>query len=72
MLLKGKGPGGMAPPFLLGVDSDDESKVNIDKTVNSVPIPMSVDSDDGKIIFIAILNLFFSVDIFSQIGRAFR
>ncbi|KAI4455130.1 histone-lysine n-methyltransferase setd1 [Holotrichia oblita] len=48
MLLKGKGPGGMAPPFLLGVDSDDESKVNIDKTVNSVPIPMSVDSDDGN------------------------
>lgn len=48
MLLKGKGPGGMAPPFLLGVDSDDESKANIDKSVNSVPIPMSVDSDDGN------------------------
>ncbi|KRT81143.1 RNA binding protein [Oryctes borbonicus] len=48
MLLKGKGPGGIAPPFLLGVDSDDESKANIDKTVNSVPIPMSVDSDDDR------------------------
>lgn len=46
MLLKGKGPGGMAPPFLLGVDSDDETKPN---PVNSVPIPMSVDSDDGTI-----------------------
>ncbi|GJQ80667.1 hypothetical protein Trydic_g9251 [Trypoxylus dichotomus] len=48
LLLKGKGPGGMAPPFLLGVDSDDDSKANIDKTVNSVPIPMSVDSDDDR------------------------
>lgn len=52
MLLKGKGPGGMAPPFMsLGVDSDsEETKTNVDKSVNSVPIPMSVDSDDGKLL----------------------
>lgn len=45
LLLKGKGPGGMAPPFLtLGVDSDDESKLT-DKP-GKLPIPTSIDSDD--------------------------
>lgn len=48
LLLKEKG-GGMAPAFLsLGDDSDDESKAGIDKSLNSVPIPTSIDSDDDR------------------------
>lgn len=47
LLLKGKGSGGMAPPFLtLGVDSDDDGK-SPDK-LGKLPIPTSIDSDDGK------------------------
>lgn len=50
LLLKGKGPGGMAPPFLsLGVDSDDESKGILSN--KPISIPTSIDSDDGKNIF---------------------
>lgn len=49
LLLKEKGCGGMAPPFLsLGVDSDDESKAGIEKSLKSAPIPTSIDSDDGN------------------------
>lgn len=51
LLLKGKCPGGMAPPFMsIGVDSDDESKTNIENSLKPVPIPTSVDSDDGKLV----------------------
>lgn len=47
MLLKGKGSGGIAPPFLqFGGDSDDEH--NADFASKPPPIPTSVDSDDGK------------------------
>ena len=53
MLLKGRGAGGIAPPFLsFGIDSDEESKPAIDKSVKPVQIPMSIDSDDGKSYFI--------------------
>uniref|UniRef100_A0A9E8M5P1 [histone H3]-lysine(4) N-trimethyltransferase n=1 Tax=Colaphellus bowringi TaxID=561076 RepID=A0A9E8M5P1_9CUCU len=46
LLLKEKGAGGMAPPFLaFGVDSDDESKAS-DKLPKHLPIPTSMDSDD--------------------------
>ncbi|RZC33408.1 RRM 1 domain containing protein, partial [Asbolus verrucosus] len=49
LLLKGRGSGGMAPPFLtLGGDSDDESKSSFDKMPKSVPIPTSIDSDDDR------------------------
>ncbi|KAJ8913700.1 hypothetical protein NQ315_007417 [Exocentrus adspersus] len=48
LLLKEKGSGGMAPPFLaLGVDSDDESKSS-DKLPKHLPIPTSLDSDDDR------------------------
>lgn len=47
MLLKGKGSGGMAPPFLtLGDDSEDEKVPNADGDNKSMHIPTSVDSDD--------------------------
>lgn len=46
LLLKEKGSGGMAPPFLaLGADSDDESKSS-EKLSKHLPIPTSLDSDD--------------------------
>lgn len=53
MLLKGKGSGGMAPPFLQfgGVsDSEDELKIPLHSTTpqKNAPIPTSIDSDDGK------------------------
>lgn len=49
MLLKGRGPGGIAPAFLnLGSDLDDESSPSKNTTI---PISTSVDSDDdGKFI----------------------
>lgn len=47
MLLKGKGPGGIAPPFLqFGGDSDDDH--NSEFASKPPPIPTSVDSDDGN------------------------
>lgn len=52
MLLKGKGPGGMAPPFLsLGADSDDDAKNILNSTPKPISIPTSIDSDDGIMIF---------------------
>lgn len=46
LLLKEKGSGGMAPPFLnFGADSDDDSKAS-DKLLKQVPISTSLDSDD--------------------------
>lgn len=52
LLLKGRGTGGMAPPFLtLGGDSDDDTKGCFDKMAKSVPIPTSIDSDDGQLLF---------------------
>lgn len=49
MLLKGKGSGGLAPPFLnIGGDSEDEAKTSGIKPPQPIPIPTSVDSDDGK------------------------
>lgn len=51
LLLKGRGTGEKAPPFLLlGGDSDDESKSSFDRMPKSVPIPTSIDSDDGNIV----------------------
>ncbi|XP_068901901.1 histone-lysine N-methyltransferase SETD1 isoform X4 [Tenebrio molitor] len=48
LLLKGRGSGDMAPPFLtMGGDSDDESKSSFDKMPKAVPIPTSIDSDTG-------------------------
>lgn len=48
LLLKGKGPGGVAPPFLaLGVDSDDDGK----SPHKNFGIPTSIDSDDGTFLF---------------------
>ncbi|KAG5900058.1 hypothetical protein JTB14_016032 [Gonioctena quinquepunctata] len=48
LLLKEKGAGGMAPPFLaFGADSDDESKAS-DKLPKHVPIHTSIDSDDDR------------------------
>lgn len=50
MLLKGKGSGGIAPPFLtFGGESEDET--NIDLIPKPPPIPTSIDSDDGIIVF---------------------
>ncbi|XP_045466894.1 histone-lysine N-methyltransferase SETD1 [Harmonia axyridis] len=46
LLLKGKGTGGMAPPFLAFGDSDDEFKM--DKHPKGLPLPPSIDSDDDK------------------------
>lgn len=47
LLLKGRS-GDMAPPFLsLGGESDDESKSSFDKISKPIPIPTSIDSDDG-------------------------
>lgn len=55
LLLKGRASGGMAPPFLsLGGESDDESKSSFDKIPKSVPIPTSIDSDDGLLQFLRI------------------
>lgn len=49
LLLKGKGSGGMAPPFLsFGVDSDDDAKNILNNTTKPVSIPTSIDSDDGE------------------------
>ncbi|EFA05618.2 histone-lysine N-methyltransferase SETD1B [Tribolium castaneum] len=49
LLLKGRGTGDKAPPFLLlGGDSDDESKSSFDRMPKSVPIPTSIDSDDDR------------------------
>lgn len=50
LLLKGKGPGGIAPAFLnLGGDLDDGSSPNKNA---SIPMSTSVDSDDdGKFIY---------------------
>lgn len=56
LLFKDKA-GGMAPPFLaLGVDSDDETGSSKDKELSNdllslpkpLPLPTSLDSDDGK------------------------
>ncbi|XP_023017776.2 SET domain containing 1 isoform X1 [Leptinotarsa decemlineata] len=48
LLLKEKGAGGMAPPFLaFGADSDDDSKAS-DKLPKHHPIPTSMDSDDDR------------------------
>lgn len=56
MLLKGRGAGGIAPPFLsFGVDSDEESKPMIDKSIKPAQIPMSIDSDDGKLYLILLI-----------------
>lgn len=50
MLLKGKGPGGIAPAFLnLGSDLDDGSSPNKNA---SIPISTSIDSDDDGKFFI--------------------
>jgi hypothetical protein len=50
LLLKGRGSGDMAPPFLtMGGDSDDESKSSFDKMPKAVPIPTSIDSDTGTV-----------------------
>lgn len=52
LLLKGKGSGGMAPPFLtLGADSDDDSKNILNSTPKPISIPTSIDSDDGSFFF---------------------
>lgn len=55
LLLKEKGSGGMAPPFLaLGGDSDDESKSVIDKLSETPSLPIrsrrlaDSDSDDDR------------------------
>lgn len=52
MLLKGKGSGGMAPPFLqFGGMSDSEEELKLPlhgTTPTKAPIPTSIDSDDGK------------------------
>ncbi|KAK9876347.1 hypothetical protein WA026_012656 [Henosepilachna vigintioctopunctata] len=46
LLLKGKGAGGLAPPFLALGDSDDEFK--IDKHSKGLPLATSIDSDDDR------------------------
>ncbi|XP_044763789.1 histone-lysine N-methyltransferase SETD1 [Coccinella septempunctata] len=46
LLLKGKGTGGMPPPFLAFGDSDDEFKM--DKHPKGLTLPPSIDSDDDK------------------------
>lgn len=52
MLLKGKGSGGMAPPFLqFGGLSDSEEELKLPlhgSTPTKAPIPTSIDSDDGN------------------------
>lgn len=60
MLLKGKGPGGIAPAFLnLGSDLDDGSSPNKNA---SIPISTSVDSDDDGKFFIAFYIGFSEID----------
>lgn len=72
LLLKGKGPGGMAPPFLsFGADSDDDSKNILNSTPKPISIPTSIDSDDGIRSFLIFFIFFTECCIALQIIRVF-